>query len=133
MNKRILVVDDDPAITRMVKLNLEQTGRYDVRTENMGRRAIEATREFRPDLIMLDVMMPGMLGSEIAAQLQADQELRTTKFIFLTAFVTKNEELRSAGQIGGHTFVAKPISADDLCRVVEDHLRQQQGKEPGPN
>ncbi|OGT12348.1 MAG: hypothetical protein A3J49_11620 [Gallionellales bacterium RIFCSPHIGHO2_02_FULL_57_16] len=133
MNKRILVVDDDPAITRMVKLNLEQTGRYDVRTENMGRRAIEATREFRPDLILLDVMMPGMLGSEIAAQLQADPELRTTKFIFLTAFVTKGEELRSGGQIGGHTFVAKPISADNLCRVVEDHFRQQQSKEPGPN
>jgi CheY-like chemotaxis protein len=124
MKKRILVVDDEPAITRMVKLNLEQTGRYEVRTENLGRKAIEATREFRPDLILLDVMMPGMLGSEIAAQLQADPELRAIKYVFLTAFVTKDEELRSSGQIGGHTFVAKPISADDLCRVIEDHLRQ---------
>lgn len=126
MNKRILVVDDDPALTRMVKLNLEQTGRYEVRTENMGRRAIEAAREFRPDLILLDVMMPGMLGSEIAAQLQADTELRAIKFVFLTAFVTKGEEQRSAGQIGGHTFIAKPISADDLCRLVGEHLSQQQ-------
>ena len=124
MKKRILVVDDEPAITRMVKLNLEQTGRYEVRTENLGRRAIEAAREFRPDLILLDVMMPGMLGSEIAAQLQADPELRAIKFVFLTAVVTKGEELRSKAQIGGHTFVAKPISADDLCRVIEDHLRE---------
>jgi CheY-like chemotaxis protein len=124
MKKRILVVDDEPAITRMVKLNLEQTGRYEVRTENLGRKAIEATREFRPDLILLDVMMPGMLGSEIAAQLKSDPELRAIKYVFLTAFVTKDEELRSSGQIGGHTFVAKPISADDLCRVIEDHLQQ---------
>ena len=124
MKKRILVVDDEPAITRMVKLNLEQTGRYEVRTENLGRRAIESAREFRPDLILLDVMMPGMLGSEIASQLKADPELRSIKYVFLTAFVTKDEELRSSGQIGGHKLIAKPISADDLCRVIEDHLQQ---------
>ncbi len=124
MKKRILVVDDEPAITRMIKLNLEQTGRYEVRTENLGRKAIEAAREFRPDLILLDVMMPGMLGSEIAAQLEADPELRAIKFVFLTAMVTKEEAQRSFGQIGGHTFIAKPISADDLCQVIEDQLRQ---------
>ena len=124
MKKRILVVDDEPALTRMIKLNLEQTERYEVRTENLGRKAIEAAREFRPDLILLDVMMPGMLGSEIAAQLEADPELRAIKFVFLTAVVTRDEELRSNSQIGGHTFIAKPISADDLCRVIEDHLRQ---------
>jgi CheY-like chemotaxis protein len=124
MKKRILVVDDEAAFTRMIKLNLEQTGRYEVRTENLGIKAIEAAREFRPDLILLDVMMPGVLGSEIAAQLQADPELRAIKFVFLTAMVTKEEALRSSGEIGGHTFVAKPISADDLCRVVEEHLRQ---------
>ena len=89
MKKRILVVDDEPEITFMVKLNLEQTGRYEVRTENLGRRAIEAAREFRPDLILLDVMMPDMLGSEIAEQLQADPKLRAIKFVFLTAMVTK--------------------------------------------
>ena len=124
MKKRILAVDDEPAFTRMIKLNLERTGRYEVRTENLGRNAIEAAREFRPDLILLDVMMPGVLGSEIAAQLQADPALRAIKFVFLTAVVTKGEALRSSGQFGGQTFVAKPISADDLCRVIEDHLRE---------
>lgn len=128
MKKRILVVDDDPMMTSLVTNNLEQTGLYEVRTENLGRRAIEAAREFRPDLILLDVMMPDMLGTEIAAQLQADPVLRTTKFIFLTGVVTKSEEKRSAGQIGGHTFVAKPFSAENLRRVVEDHLREQDGR-----
>jgi len=124
MKKRILVVDDEPALTRMIKLTLEQTGLYEVRTENLGRMAIAAAREFRPDLMLLDVMMPGMPGSDIAAQLQEDPELRAIKFVFLTAIVTKEEALVSSGQFGGHTFVAKPISADDLCRVVEKHLRQ---------
>src|ERR1035438_3329896 len=124
MKKRTLVVDDEPDITWMIKLNLEQTGRYEVRTENQGIKAIEAAREFRPDLILLDVMMPGMFGSEIAEKLQADPQLRTIKFVFLTAVVTKEEALTSSGQIGGNTFVAKPISADVLCRLVEDQLRQ---------
>jgi two-component system OmpR family response regulator len=122
MNKRILIVDDEPDITRMVKLVLEQTGIYDIRTENLGRRAVAAAREFRPDLILLDVMMPGMLGSEIGAQLQADPELCAIKFVFLTAMVSKDEELSSAGQIGGQAFIAKPISADDLCKAVAGHL-----------
>lgn len=124
MKKRILVVDDESAITRMLKLILEQTGSYEVRTENLGQNAIASAREFRPDLMLLDVMMPGMLGSEIAEQLQADPELRTIKFVFLTAMVSKDEELKSAGQIGGHTFLAKPINADDLCRVVEEQISQ---------
>ena len=122
MNKRILAVDDETDITRIVKLILEQTGLYEVRTENQGRMAVAAAREFRPDLILLDVMMPGMLGSEIVAQLQDDPELRAIKFVFLTAVVTKEEALRTNGHIGGHTFVAKPISAEDLCKVVEHHL-----------
>ena len=127
MKRRILVVDDDPAITRLVRLNLERTGHYDVQTENLGRRAIDAAREFQPDLILLDVLMPGMLGSEIAAQLQADPGLRSIRFIFLTGAITKDEEKRSAGQIGGHTFVAKPFSADELCRAVADHLQPREG------
>ncbi len=122
MNKRILVVDDEAALARMIKLNLEQTGLYEVRTETQGAKAIEAVRAFRPDLVLLDVMMPGMLGSEIAEQLQLDPELRATKFIFLTAVVTAEEVRRSADRIGGHTFVAKPIGADDLCRVVAEQL-----------
>ena len=124
MKKRILVVDDEPAFTRMIKLTLEQTEHYEVRTENLGRKAIEAAREFKPDLILLDVLMPGMLGSEIAAELEQDPELSAVKYVFLTAVVSKGEELRLAGHVSGHTFVAKPVGADELCRVVEEQLRR---------
>ena len=67
MKKRILVVDDDPAITRLIRLSLKRTERYEIRTKNLGRRAIEAAREFGPELVLLNVLMSGVLGSEIAA------------------------------------------------------------------
>lgn len=71
MNKhRILIVDDEHAITRMVKLNLESTGRYEVRGENSSVNALAVAREFRPDLVLLDVIMPGADGGEIAARMK---------------------------------------------------------------
>lgn len=123
MKKRILVVDDQPGFTRMIKRILEQTGLYEVRTENLARKAIDAAREFRPDLILLDVMMPGMLGSEVAAQLQQDSELSSIKFAFITAVVSKADVQDAGAQIGGHEFIAKPIGAEDLCRFVEKKLQ----------
>ena len=74
MKKRILVVDDEPAITRMVKLNLERTKKYEVRTENQGSKAIEAARDFEPHLIFLDVMMPDFRFNEFKMGTPADPE-----------------------------------------------------------
>ncbi len=124
MKQRILVVDDEPGLTWMIKLTLEETGLYEVRNENQGIKAIEAAREFKPDLMLLDVLMPGMLGSEIAAQLEQDPELRTIKHVFLTAVVSKEDVNRAQGQIGGQEFIAKPVSADDLRRIVAEKLRR---------
>ncbi len=75
MKKRILVVDDEAALTRMVKMNLERTGNYEVRTENQGAKAVAAAREFMPNLIFLDVMMPDMSGDEVSQQLRDDPVL----------------------------------------------------------
>jgi CheY-like chemotaxis protein len=123
MKKRILMVDDEAALTRMVKLNLERTGNYTVRTENEGAKAIAAAREFKPDLIMLDVMMPGMSGDEIAAQLKEDPELSKIKFIFVTAIVTRDEAGQAGSEIGGNVFLAKPIKAEELISTIEQVLK----------
>jgi CheY-like chemotaxis protein len=119
MKKRILVVDDEPALTRMVKLNLERTGNYEVRTENQGSQAIQAAREFLPDLIFLDVMMPDMGGDEVAARLNEDPELAGIKFIFMTAIVTKDETDATGSIIGGNEFLAKPVKTDELIATIE--------------
>ena len=119
MKKRILVVDDEPALTRMVKLNLERTGKYEVRTENQGSMAVQAAREFKPDLIFLDVMMPDMTGDEVSAQLKEDEELSRIKFIFMTAIVTRDETDSMGSNIGGNEFLAKPVKTDELLATIE--------------
>ena len=119
MKKRILVVDDEPALTRMVKLNLERTGEYEVRTENEGLMAIPAAREFKPDLILLDFMMPDMTGDEVSAELKEDPDLARIKQIFMTAIVTKDETGETGSLIGGNEFLAKPVKADELVTAIE--------------
>ena len=124
MKKRILVVDDEVALTRMVKLNLERTGDYEVRTENKGAMTVPAAREFKPDLILLDVMMPGMTGDEVAAQLKEDPLLSEIKFIFVTAIVTKSETEHTGSKIGGNVFLAKPVKAQELIDTIEQVLAE---------
>ena len=119
MKKSILVVDDEPALTRMVKLNLERTGNYEVRAENQGSMAIQAAREFKPDLILLDVMMPDMSGDEVSAQMKEDEELSNIKYVFMTAIVTKDETEAMGSNIGGNEFLAKPVKADELIATIE--------------
>jgi len=122
MKKRILVVDDEPALTRMVKLNLERTGNYEVRTENQGSMAVPAAKEFKPDLIFLDVMMPDMGGDEVAALLKEDEALSKIKFIFMTAIVTRDETDAMGTNIGGNEFLAKPVRTDELIATIERAL-----------
>jgi CheY-like chemotaxis protein len=120
--KKILLVDDEPALTRMLRLNLEQTGRFEVREENRGTNALRAAREFLPDLIFLDVMMPDVGGDEVAEQLKQDPQLCRIKYAFLTAIVTKRETGKGAAQISGETFLAKPVKRDELLAVVDELL-----------
>ncbi|MHC4943686.1 MAG: response regulator [Planctomycetota bacterium] len=120
--KKILVVDDEEKLTKMVKRNLELTGKFDVRMENNGADALAAARDFRPDLILLDVMMPGTDGGEVASQIQDDSDLESTPIVFLTAIVTKEEVEESGGTISGRPFIAKPVQADELIKVIEDNL-----------
>lgn len=122
MKKRILVVDDEPALTKMVKMNLDRTGDYEVRTENQGSKAVDAAREFKPDLIFLDVMMPDMSGDEVSALLREDPELANVKQIFMTAIVTKDETDAMGSNIGGNEFLAKPVKKEELIAVIERAL-----------
>lgn len=122
MKKRILIVDDEGSFTRMVKLNLERGGEFEVVTENKGKRAIQAARDFMPDLIFLDVMMPDMSGDEVAALLKEDEELKHIKLVFLTAIVTRDETADGQNEIGGNLFLAKPVNTEDLLRTIDNVL-----------
>jgi two-component system, OmpR family, response regulator len=117
--KRILVIDDEPSITRLLKLNLEQTDHYEVREENDSTRALDAAREFKPDLVISDVMMPEVGGGEVAAQLREDPGLRRVPVIFLTAAVRKEELGGPEAVIAGRLYIAKPLDVKSLLAAIE--------------
>jgi CheY-like chemotaxis protein len=120
--KKILMVDDEQDFTKMVKLNLEETGEYAVMVENNSKKAFMAAKEFKPDLILLDVMMPGMDGGDVASELRSDDTLKDIPVVFLTAIIRGDEINSPDGSIGGHPFIAKPVSVKDLIKCIEKHI-----------
>jgi CheY-like chemotaxis protein len=120
--KRIMVVDDQAANTRLMKIYLERTNDYVVREENNARAALAAAEEFQPHLILLDVMMPGMDGGELATCFKASPKLKAVPIVFLTAAVTKGEVKAGDGQVGGHTFLAKPVVLTEVVACIRQHL-----------
>ncbi len=135
--KRIFVIDDEPGITRTMKVNLERTGVYAVGTENHAPHALAAAREFQPDLILLDVMMPEMDGGEVAGEIQSDPALQHVPIVFLTAIVSPNETGGRYMDSGGQTFVAKPVNLDALITCIEENTKGVgeggQDLPPGPD
>jgi CheY-like chemotaxis protein len=120
--KHILVVDDETAFTRLLKLNLEQTNHYVVRVENTPTAALAAAENFQPDLILLDIIMPGMDGGELAQCFRASPKLRSVPVVFLTAAATKAEVASRGGRIGGLPFLAKPVDLPEVIDCIEKHL-----------
>jgi DNA-binding response OmpR family regulator len=120
--KKILVVDDEGSMTRMLKRNLEATNHYSVRAENSSAAAVAAAIEFLPDLILMDVMMPGMDGGDVAAKLKEDKRVSHIPIIFLSAIVKKEETQPTGSNIGRVTFLAKPVKLEDLIICIENHL-----------
>ena len=119
--RRILIVDDDANSTHLVKILLERSGPYLVLEENDAANADQTAHNFKPDVILLDIIMPKMDGGELATQIEADRELHDTPIIFLTALVT-HTEANSGLQMQGHPLVAKPISIPELINAIEKHL-----------
>jgi CheY-like chemotaxis protein len=120
--KRILVVDDEPSITRLLKLNLEQTGEYEVKTENDAKAALGAAEDFVPDLVLLDVMMPGIDGGELASRFQAHPLFKNVPIVFLTAAATKTEVYNRGGRVGGLPFLAKPVELAEVLACLKQQL-----------
>jgi CheY-like chemotaxis protein len=106
----------------LLKLNLEQTGDYEVATENISKAALTAAEEFQPDLLLLNVVMPGLDGGNLASQLQASPELKGMPIVFLTAAVTRGEVRARHGLVGGLPFLAKPVSLEEVLACLERHL-----------
>jgi CheY-like chemotaxis protein len=126
--RRILIVDDDANSTHLVKILLERSGPYLVLEENDPTKADQTAHTFKPDVILLDIVMPKIDGGELATQIESDRELHDTPIIFLTALVT-HVEAKSGLHIQGHPLVAKPISIPELIEAIEKHLPATTGSQ----
>jgi len=122
--KRILIIDDEASFTRLLKLNLHHTGRYTAETVNDPDQALAVAREFSPDIILLDVMMPRMDGGELASRLLASSRFKATPIVFLTAAVKRNEVSSHQGSVGGLPFIAKPVDFKEVIDCIETQLRR---------
>ncbi len=122
--KRILIIDDEKNFGEMVKVNLEMDGVYDVRAESEGGRGLAAVREFRPHLILLDVIMRDMSGPAVAQQIRQEPDLRRIPIIFLTAMT---EADIPSDKFGGEKFelIQKPVSVEDLIGKIETRLSKE--------
>jgi CheY-like chemotaxis protein len=119
MKKKILAIDDEVGFTRLLKVVLRH---YDIREENDPLRALETARNFKPDLILLDIIMPGLDGGDLAAKFKDDPMLCHVPIIFLTAVVSKHEAGEHPKRIGHDVFLAKPVSPEALERCIAKHL-----------
>lgn len=118
---KILIVDDDISLSQLVRAMLTKN-LYEVRVENRSRQALAVAKDFRPDLLLLDVDMPGLDGGDVAGQIRADNSLRETPIIFFTSLVSERES--GGGMIlrGGDHFLSKPIDAPILIKCIETLL-----------
>jgi two-component system, OmpR family, response regulator len=116
--KRILVVDDEAGFTRLLKLALRT---YEIREENDPTRALQAALEFRPDLVLLDVIMPEVDGVALASRIRGDTSLAHVPIVFVTASVSP-DQAQAERQIRGFPYLPKPVGLDAILECIEEQL-----------
>jgi CheY-like chemotaxis protein len=120
--KRILMIDDEVAFTNLAKATLERTGRYEVRVENRPTAALATALEFKPEAILLDVVMPEMDGGQILAAMQTNGELKDIPVILLTATVTQQVAKTLQGKVQCKKIIPKPVDAKRLAKELDELL-----------
>jgi PleD family two-component response regulator len=119
--KKILLIDREAGITRLVKQALERAGKYLVHEEHDGRLAMEAAHSFQPDLILLDASPNSLDGQAIERQIHADIQLRDTPMVLLSSLKSETQ-IMSGGILSGYSFFAAPIRIEEILRGVDELL-----------
>jgi len=124
MAKKILVVDDEPDIVKVLVARLKEHG-YATIIASDGHQALAQAQENQPDLIILDIMMPGMDGPEAAQRLKEDPKTQDIPIIFLSALQTKSEEQSEGDRVGGNVILSKPFDLDVLLAKIREMAYRQ--------
>ena len=115
---KVLVVDDDAVIQRLMQVNLEMEG-HEVVLASDGEQALAQVRAERPDIVLLDVMMPLMDGWQVAAAMQRDPEIADTKIVFLSARA-QDADVQRGSELGVAAYITKPFDPIDLMELVAE-------------
>ncbi|MFO1317084.1 MAG: response regulator [Burkholderiales bacterium] len=120
MGKKVLIADDEPNIVVSLEFLMKQKG-YDVRVVGDGQQALAAVGEFRPDLVLLDVMMPRLSGYELCQKMRENPAWAGIKIIMLSA-KGRDVEVTKGIAVGADAYVTKPFSTRDLLAKVAELL-----------
>ncbi len=123
--KRILIIDDEEDSATALKLFIEKTDKYEARIETKGSRAFTAAKQFKPDLMLLDIMMPDVDGGEVATQMKADEKTRDIPIVFVSGVITKDEAKEQGSIQGGYPVLAKPVSMKELMEVIGKYAAEK--------
>jgi len=116
---RVLVVDDDPAIVEMLVELLERDGRFEVQTAATGFDAGLKTREFLPDVIVLDYMLPDINGNAVCRSIRSDESLRDVKIIVVSGVINR-DDVQKLFEAGADDFLQKPFSIEQLVNRITE-------------
>ena len=122
MVKEILIVDDEPGIVVPVQFLMEQQG-YRVMTANRGEDALDLIYQYKPDLVLLDIMLPGIDGYELCEIIRLNPDYRNIKMIFLTA-LGREVEIAKGLTLGADAYITKPFSNAELVAKAKEILEK---------
>lgn len=122
MRPRVLVCDNEPALRALVLAALGQSG-YELCEARDGEESLQLARELEPDLIVLDMMMPGLTGLEVLSELRSEDRFQATPVIMLTARAQASDRI-AAADAGVSRFVAKPFSPLELASIVDELVHE---------
>ena len=120
--KKVLVVDDDAEIVELISDILTRDGRFEIKTASSGYEAGMATQQFRPDLILLDYMLPDVNGNVVCQTIRSNPEFENTRIIIVSG-VIKQEEIDQLLKSGAQEFIKKPFSISELTDKVDGALQ----------
>jgi DNA-binding response OmpR family regulator len=119
--KKILLIDREPGVTRLIRRALERTGKYWIKEEHDSQFALHSARWFQPDLILVDTATGSADRELLAKQIQTDSNLQQTPFVCLSDLKSESQMV-SGGILSGYSFFAAPVKIDEVLRGVEQLL-----------
>lgn len=122
--KKILIIDDEENFCSLVKKNVERTGEFEVSMAVNGEDGLKLIRELKPDLVLLDIVMPDLDGGDVVSMIRSDKNIKDTPIVFLTSLVRKDEAGQQAGFTQGYSLLAKTVTVGELIACIKENIKR---------